>query len=166
MNAIILLPAALCPIHKDHIKIIEIARKHLESKKYNVKHAYLLPSSEQYVNQKTEGHVFDSLEHRVNMCEIAVKDIDWISVLNWGMASGNKAKEKIEKDNPECKVFIVAGSDTNRNKKNKSLIVVHRDWRAPSSTQVRKAIKEKEYDLLKELVDENVYEYIIKIINY
>jgi nicotinic acid mononucleotide adenylyltransferase len=160
MKAILILPAALCPIHKDHINILKAAKEDLERKKYTVTKAYILPSSEKYVNSKTEGHFLDSLEIRVKLCQIATKDIDWIEVLDWGMASGNKARKLIQEKNPDAKVFIVAGSDTTRNKKDPSLIIVQRDWKAASSTKVRKAIKEKDWVTVNELVGEDVAEYL------
>lgn len=166
MSAILLLPAALCPVHPDHINILKIAYKHLKKQGYIVSKAYLLPSSEGYVRDKTKDHFLTSLEHRVKLAQIAVKDIDWIEVLDWGMASGNKARKILSKQNPNSKVFIVAGSDTDRDqKKDPLLIVVQRDWHALSSTQVRKSIDDDDWEQVEQLVGEDICKEIIAIKN-
>ena len=163
-KAVLLLPAALAPMHKDHVKILEIAKEILEKKGLEVTHAYLLPSSEKYVSNKTGGHFLDSLEIRVNLCRLATKDNDWINVLDWGMASGNQACSLIKKTmHPDTNVFIVAKADTSRNKKNPFLIVVPRSEDSASSTKVREAIFKKERKSLYELVGKEVGDEIIKL---
>ena len=162
-KAVLLLPAALAPIHKDHLKILLTAREILQRKGHEVTHVYLLPSSEKYVSNKTGGHFLDSLELRVNLCNLAVKDNDWITVLYWGMASGNKAKKIIEQMHPDTNVFIVAGADTSRNKRDPFLIIVPRSDESASSTRAREAIEKKDWDALYELVDKDVGDEIFKL---
>ena len=94
---------------------------------------------------------------------MAVKDIPGINVLDWGMASGNKAKKLIQSTHPDSDVFIVAGSDTSRNRKDPFLIVVPRDWKSASSTKVREAIEKKDRDALYDLVDKDVGDEIIRL---
>lgn len=74
-----------------HIKMFEKAREHLESIGEIVIAGYLCPSSDSYVYSKLKDDAI-TLWKRNEMCRIATKDSDWMDVVPWGYASGDRTQ--------------------------------------------------------------------------
>jgi nicotinic acid mononucleotide adenylyltransferase len=168
-EVLLLLPAALCPIHKDHVAILDAARATLRRRGHRVPRAFLLPSSEQYVGGKAGVgplHPLVSLETRVELCRLATAELPWITVLDWGTASGNAARQRLQKsyDDSQTAVYIVAGGDTSRNRKTPHLVVVPRQDDSASSTAVRSAMASGDEGSIRNLVHPAVAERIITLV--
>ena len=108
---------SLAPPHKMHIQILEITKSQIEKdSKKKVIAAFLVPSSDDYVSYKLKND-FISLKNRVNMSKLLCKNNDWIDVLDWGIANGQKIRmlfdEKIKNEFPIIKIksLLVFGID-------------------------------------------------------
>jgi cytidyltransferase-like protein len=156
-ETVLLLPGAFCPIHVGHLAILEQARAALE----NVTVAYLLPSTKSYVGRKVgHDHSLVPLERRIELCRLATEHLDWIKVLDWGLASGNKARRRLQRWHRDARVVIVAGADTSRNPENPDLYVAPRTQRDVSSTLIRQAMARKDWTTIQDLVDRRVLQAI------
>lgn len=118
------------PVHLDHVEMMITAKQELKKQGYNVVRAYMTTSSDKYVKKKLKGAAI-SHKHRVNMLNIATKDIDWLHVKGYGLMCEQQVAEKIG-EFETAPVYIVMGSDTlNRMKwminAIPNLVVIQRD---------------------------------------
>jgi nicotinic acid mononucleotide adenylyltransferase len=67
-----------CPIHLAHIDIFEKAKVLV----FSIVKGYISPSHESYVKSKL-GPEYIPSNHRLAMCQLAVKDSAWIDVSSW-----------------------------------------------------------------------------------
>lgn len=80
---VLLTTGGFSPIHYGHISMMETAKKTLESQRRSVVGGYISPSHDAYVSQKYDGNARLSAEHRLHLCNLAVKDSDWLMVDPW-----------------------------------------------------------------------------------
>ncbi|KAL0487915.1 nicotinamide mononucleotide adenylyltransferase [Acrasis kona] len=71
------------PIHKMHTEMLKVTAEFLERlPKCKVVGGYLSPCHDEYVSFKLQDNAINA-QHRINMCELAVKDTDWMCVDKW-----------------------------------------------------------------------------------
>jgi len=88
---------SLAPPHKMHIGLMEIVKKYIEeNSNKKVVGGFLIPSSDGYVKYKLKKD-FISLNHRVNMTKLWIKNSDWLECLDWGKANGIEIKILLQK---------------------------------------------------------------------
>jgi NAD+ synthetase len=80
--AVLLMTGALCPVHRGHLELMDAARRALEARGVVVLGGYVSPSHDQYVEEK-HGSEAVAAEHRLHLCEAAVRDSDWLMVDPW-----------------------------------------------------------------------------------
>jgi hypothetical protein len=68
-----------------HVRNFELAKQHLETKGYFVLGGFIAPSHDNYVMAKLEGEWIEA-KQRKEMCELAVKDHEWLSVSSWDIS--------------------------------------------------------------------------------
>ncbi|KAF2441394.1 hypothetical protein P171DRAFT_434101 [Karstenula rhodostoma CBS 690.94] len=80
--AVLVTTGAFCPIHKGHLQLLETAKRTLESRGMTVLGGYICPDHDQYVSSKI---VLGSLSaaQRLELCELAVEESDWLMVDRW-----------------------------------------------------------------------------------
>jgi nicotinic acid mononucleotide adenylyltransferase len=88
--AFLILSGAFNPVHAQHVHLLDRARKHMESLGWAVVGGFLAPSSDTYVQGKL-GEMALSLRRRIDLCELATEETDWISVCLKGEVSSNNA---------------------------------------------------------------------------
>ena len=150
---------------------------------------FVIPSSDRYVKYKLKED-FINLEHRVNMTKLMVKDSEWLEYLDWGFAYGEEIKDIldriIKKEFPKnnIKSYLVfgidyymrhriplnnehiciyrPGYDINKAKEMypNNLIFIEGNEEDVSSTLLRKAIREKDENIINELTSKEVVDYI------
>jgi nicotinic acid mononucleotide adenylyltransferase len=118
-SAILVLPGSFNPIHRQHMRILEIARTYLRAEGWSVRSAFLSPSSDDYV--KGKGAAL-SLSFRIELCELAAEELPWVDVWTSGEPSSYRAAKEIVQslvnsngdDFPAAcpKAIEVMGSDT------------------------------------------------------
>jgi len=78
---------AYCPPHKMHFQVFVSAKRYLEAQFENscVVGALISPTHDQYVTGKLRRANYTSINarHRVEMCNIACRESDWISCSDW-----------------------------------------------------------------------------------
>jgi len=179
---ILILSGSLNPPHYGHLEMLLKAKEYMETKfNYKVKYSFLIPSSDEYVKMKL-GKDALSLENRIKLCNILVKDYDWIKVYPSGIACGNR-NAKIIMNEYKMKVYEIGGTDfinkikihNNRNiiciarkdyqiiSKN-NLIMIDEPVRDISSTMIRQLIQNNKIDDLirMNLTNIDIINYIIK----
>ncbi|KAJ4357695.1 Nicotinamide/nicotinic acid mononucleotide adenylyltransferase 2 [Didymosphaeria variabile] len=88
--AVLVTTGAFCPIHKGHVQLLETAKMELESRGMTVLGGYICPDHDQYVSSKIQSGSLSAVQ-RLELCEIAVEDNDWLMVDRWAAiyASGS-----------------------------------------------------------------------------
>ena len=150
---------------------------------------FIIPSSDHYVKHKLK-HDFIPLKHRVAMTKILIKNSDWLECLDWNMAYGEEIKTCIDLiiknkfPNYNIKSYLVFGIDyyirvrihliseqvciyrpgfdleTVKKMYPEGLIFVEGNSEDISSTQIRKAIRDKDEKAINELMSEEEISYI------
>jgi len=82
-NIVLVSTGGFSPIHDGHIKMMEIARQHMENLGYNVAGGFLSPSHDNYVSQKHSGSAAMNAEKRIFLAEKSLLDNAWLSVDRW-----------------------------------------------------------------------------------
>lgn len=77
-NIVLISTGGFSPVHQGHIHTLEIAKKTLESKGYNVVCGYLSPSHDDYVSTKDNGKAHNLALNRIRLCNEAILDSDWL----------------------------------------------------------------------------------------
>jgi NAD+ synthetase len=73
---------AFCPVHAGHLQLMERAKSALEERGHVVLGGYLAPDHDAYVSRKC-GAEFTPAPLRLDLCERAVRDSDWLMVERW-----------------------------------------------------------------------------------
>ncbi len=79
---VLLSTGSFCPVHEGHIQMLKIARQALEAHGETVLGGYLSPSNDEYVKKKC-GAEAPSGPHRLELCESATSETDWLMVDPW-----------------------------------------------------------------------------------
>jgi len=123
---VLLTQGSMNPIHKQHVNILEVAKKEVEiqSPDSKVIGGFIATTSDDWVKGKL-GEEAATLEQRTEMIKLAVKDSNWIDIDEWGSKPTKgialKTTEHLStylNNNPEIlkysqniKVFYVCGED-------------------------------------------------------
>ncbi|KAJ4459103.1 putative nicotinamide-nucleotide adenylyltransferase NMA2 [Paratrimastix pyriformis] len=93
----LLLTGSLNPVHRMHVSIFDLAKRHLESTfpGMMVVAGWISPSHDQYVSHKL-GHDFIPGSARLTMCRLAVAQHPWVSASAW------ETEQSGFVDFPEC----------------------------------------------------------------
>jgi len=117
-NVFLMLGGSFNPVHKEHIQIMEIARRYCEKNLgMAVVAGFLGVSSANHVTRKLGLSKAITLNHRNEMCDLAVEASDWISVCPWGWANASNSASRllraIRKKDKRINIifFNVMGSD-------------------------------------------------------
>lgn len=79
---VLLMTGSFNPVHRGHVESLEIARLELEQRGYFVAGGYLSPSHDSYVSAKL-GHKALPAPARLELCNIATADSDWLMASGW-----------------------------------------------------------------------------------
>jgi len=105
---------AFNPVHSQHVAIMIEAKKFLESfgggTVYKVVGGCMGPAPDGYVQRKMQkkGELVISGEHRVAMCNLAIKDVEWMKPSDRTFGSGIAAAKHIF---PKKDIVVVVGAD-------------------------------------------------------
>ena len=95
--AFLSLTGSFDPVHVQHLRVLEVAKKHLESLGWAVVAGFLAPSSQAYVAQKNGAFAW-SLEKRIRFCQIATQDAGWMGVCVQGEMISYQACQAIRRE--------------------------------------------------------------------
>jgi len=80
---VLMATGSFAPIHKDHVKMFEVAKAHLQEHHHCIVVGGLIsPSHDSYVGQKLKNKTIPAF-NRLGMCRVALQDSDWLSVDSW-----------------------------------------------------------------------------------
>lgn len=82
-TVVLLTTGSFSPIHKGHMQMMNLAKKTLEKKGYEVLGGYISLSHDDYVKQKYEGKAYIPGGIRLNICEKVVQSSSWLMVDPW-----------------------------------------------------------------------------------
>jgi nicotinic acid mononucleotide adenylyltransferase len=82
-NIVLLTTGGFSPIHAGHVAMMKRAKLRLEKAGYRVVGGYISPSHDKYVSVKNNGSAELDSAHRIDLCEDAVLDSDWLMVDSW-----------------------------------------------------------------------------------
>jgi nicotinic acid mononucleotide adenylyltransferase len=86
----LVLSGSFNPIHRQHLRMLELARDHLAARGWIVLGGFIAPSTDGYVHAKL-GKQAMSLEHRIRLCEVAVQhELSWATVCQTGEARSGR----------------------------------------------------------------------------
>ena len=74
---------AFSPFHAGHLRMLEIARKEVEAKGWEVAGAYVCPDHDGYVSKKHGGIAACPASERIYQAQLFLKDHPWIQVDPW-----------------------------------------------------------------------------------
>jgi nicotinic acid mononucleotide adenylyltransferase len=119
INAVIVLGGAFNPIHTQHIEIMNIAKKYLETEQnFNIEKGFLAPAPQGYVLQKMKNDLVIDTEHRINICNSAALNSSWIQETKKCYGSAlSCALDKINQKDYRSEIVVVVGADRAANKK-------------------------------------------------
>lgn len=80
--AVILTTGSFNPVHKGHLDMMEQGKLAVEANGGFVLGGYISPSHDLYVGMKLKGEAL-SAKHRLQLCEMAVEDSNWMMVDGW-----------------------------------------------------------------------------------
>ena len=80
---VLLTTGSFSPLHRGHLKMMELARERLEAAGRRVAGGYFSLSHDQYVSTKYAGAAALSVTHRLQICHEALAESDWLSVDPW-----------------------------------------------------------------------------------
>lgn len=81
--AVLVTTGSFSPLHSGHLDMMEAARRYLDLQGVPVVAGYLSPSNDAYVGQKYPGAERLTGMHRVQLCQHAVADSDWLMTDPW-----------------------------------------------------------------------------------
>lgn len=108
-KCVLLLGGSFNPIHMGHVEAMNVAKKHLEKKGFNVLKGHLIVALDEWVNAKCPKEAIPA-SIRIEICDAAVKDIDWLSTVKKPFDSV-KQFAKLEYSETNIIPFMVCGSD-------------------------------------------------------
>lgn len=137
-NVILILSGSLCPVHTDHIRIMNIAKSHLKKSGNTSVSGFLCPSSDQYVSKKLGSWAL-TLKHRCEMISQMINEnknskdstikTDWLQVSKLRWMSGSRTAVKIYRVNAgfykNLKVYqVMVHTSVQNSKYGKELIII------------------------------------------
>lgn len=81
--AVLLTTGAFSPIHKGHLAMMDSAKAAVEEKGFCVVAGYFAAGHDSYVSMKKDGEAALAAPYRNYLCELAVKDSDWLMNDPW-----------------------------------------------------------------------------------
>uniref|UniRef100_A0AC34FBW6 Cytidyltransferase-like domain-containing protein n=1 Tax=Panagrolaimus sp. ES5 TaxID=591445 RepID=A0AC34FBW6_9BILA len=144
-NVVIFADGVFNPPHIAHIEMFLMGKKCMEKHGYNVAKGVMNPSADSY---KKSGMI--SFEHRNEMCKFWTFEELKTILENYGIIISNRPG----KDSDPVKILEALNLPI----KNVFTVFSTDDI---SSTAIREAFKNKNHDSLKEIMDENVIDYIV-----
>lgn len=119
-NIILLLNGCFNPIHNNHIRLLELAREHLNSLDiYHVIGGYISPTHDAGIERKI-SHLYTTWQNRLEMCRLAVQDSSWIMIDDWQIGEeinpgAQQSKQHLgnflEKLYPSIEIISICGGD-------------------------------------------------------
>lgn len=107
---------AYSPIHEGHVEMMEIAKKELKSRGYDVIGGYIAPDNQSYVKSKYGVSIMPAVE-RLERCEEMLRESPWLMVDRFGLYHTTKDVNfteiiyHLEKFFPDVTIGYVYGSD-------------------------------------------------------
>ncbi len=119
-NIILLLNGCFNPIHNNHIRLLELAREHLNSLDlYHVVGGYISPTHDAGIERKLST-LPTTWQNRLEMCRLAVHDSSWIMVDEWQISqeknhgaqhSKQHLSDFLRKSYPSIEIVSICGGD-------------------------------------------------------
>ncbi|CAF0772213.1 unnamed protein product [Rotaria sp. Silwood1] len=119
-NIVLLLNGCFNPIHNNHIRLLELAREHLNSLNiYHVIGGYISPAHDAGILRKLSV-LYTTWQNRLDMCRLAVHNSSWIMVDEWQISqeknygaqqSKQHLSDFLKKINPSIQVVSICGGD-------------------------------------------------------
>jgi len=81
--AVLLTTGAFSPIHNGHVQMMNVAKRELEHRGFEVLGGYISPSHDEYVSQKNNGDAALSLQHRLHLCDLTLIKSTWLMSDDW-----------------------------------------------------------------------------------
>jgi nicotinic acid mononucleotide adenylyltransferase len=99
--AFVTLSGSFNPVHIQHIRLLEAACAALQRSGWAVTAGFLSPSSDDYLKGKLSTGIL-SFERRKQLCVLATKTSEWLSVCPWGEFSSyrvcTRLREELERE--------------------------------------------------------------------
>jgi len=119
-NIVLLLNGCFNPIHNNHIRLLELAREHLNSLNiYHIIGGYISPTHDVGIQRKLSVlHL--TWQNRLEMCRLAVHDSSWIMVDEWQISqeknhgaqrSKQHLNDFLRKLYPSIEIVSICGGD-------------------------------------------------------
>lgn len=119
-NVVLLLNGCFNPIHNNHIRLLELAREHLDSLgTYHIVGGYVSPTHDAGIIRKV-GTPPTTWQHRLEMCRLAVEDTTWIMIDGWQIAQEKNHGAQVSKQHlcdflrksyPSIEIVSICGGD-------------------------------------------------------
>ncbi|CAF1088650.1 unnamed protein product [Adineta ricciae] len=119
-NIVLLLNGCFNPIHNNHIRLLEIAREHLNTlDTYHIVGGYVCPTHDAAIQRKISS-IHATWQNRLEMCRRAVRDSSWIMVDGWlvsqeknigAQQSKQHLKDFLCKSYPSIEIVSICGGD-------------------------------------------------------
>src|SRR5689334_18304357 len=119
-NIALLLNGCFNPIHNNHIRLLEVAREHLNSLNiYHIVGGYISPTHDAGIQRKLSV-LPTTWQNRLEMCRLAVHDSSWIMVDGWQISqeknhgaqqSKQRLNDILQKFHPSIEIVSICGGD-------------------------------------------------------
>ena len=122
--AVIITTGSFCPVHDGHIEMMQVAKKAVENKGYQVLAGYISPDHDDYIIEKNGDEAILAYE-RIQLINDKCKNIDWLnadpsgSIFSKGSINFTEVVNNLEKYlsnlfEKEITIFYVCGGDNAR----------------------------------------------------
>jgi len=180
---VLLTTGSMNPIHKGHVKNMEIAKDLLEKEaRKKVLCGYISPSHDSWLSRKKYG--FLRVEHRIKMAKLACRNSDWIHCDAHEGSVGRvmdfpEVIKKLSTFLDGLPVYYVCGADHAEKcylwRQSKYVVIGRENTRVPSymkclyyknedknisSTEIRKAMTLKKLETVRHLLHPEVFDYL------
>ena len=119
-NVILLLNGCFNPIHRHHLRLLELARDHLQSlNRYHVIGGYLSPCHDASIERKIST-TYLTWQNRLEMCRLALEDSSWIMIDDWQISqeknpgaqqSKQRLTDLVKRRYPSVEILSICGGD-------------------------------------------------------
>ncbi len=119
-NIVLLLNGCFNPIHNNHIRLLELAREHLNSlNNYHIIGGYISPTHDAGIQRKLSV-LLTTWQDRLEMCRLAVHDSSWIMIDDWQIAQeknhgAQQSKQRLNNflhnHYPSIEIISICGGD-------------------------------------------------------
>ncbi len=119
--AVLVLPGAFAPVHREHIAALAVARDAVEAERGHVVGGFLVPSDDGYVSGKQDDGAWP-LACRQALCRIATAASPWVEVTPWAQFGGFQAARSVHEEvcvgcadlvqGRKLETIVVMGSDS------------------------------------------------------